>query len=639
MEAAGLALAVFPLLITAIEHWEGMTRSTRSLFRWQRELQTMCRELAQEHLRFRVNLSLLLSPVVASKVEILRMLDNPSSELWHGQRGLELKEKLGIASTEYLNVVVECERLLRDVWRQLELSEEFCDISKDKRDQEAIKQAFRESLEKVGKLNSIKASVKFLRRKQRVTELISNLHKNNDLLGELEHKTYKIDSNCSLSTSNTKYSRSLKSFLSYLNTVRSTAKALHQTLVGYSNCTKHISHNLNLELADPHAQLSELEGNKPYGSSEGQENELHFRFLLMAYTSPSATDAIASQMSSKMEWAKETIISLEQIEEAPIGNLGTLLTAGNARSTSAENHSAATIPTAVHNAVNRSVQFNLPLQAKAVQTHQVLLSTALTEVQNLCAPAFHRACRTDLCLHLRIHQDKLLHNANYDEPSRASQFETVVSLHGLLRLDPSRACYLPPNKRYAFAARITCSLLHLHSSPWITESLWSSRSIFVCIDKDGEVSDPYISQPFSQDTPSPDTDPSSKCTNAAFPPAESLYVDLNPVLLAMGILLLELGLGKPIEAIRSAQHRSLCDTPSPMELHTMAYSVAKSKEFQNSVSRNYIIATEKCISSHFKARPLKFSDPEFQLEYCEEVVKPMLLDYCYFNGKKAYLER
>lgn len=115
MEAAGLALAVFPLLISAIENWESCFRSTRSLLHWKKELQHTARQLSLQHIGFLMNLEALLTPIVDSQEEIAEMLEEPGSELWKGSRGLELSKKLGMASSVYQTTVIDCERILREL--------------------------------------------------------------------------------------------------------------------------------------------------------------------------------------------------------------------------------------------------------------------------------------------------------------------------------------------------------------------------------------------------------------------------------------------------------------------------------------------------------------------------------------------
>lgn len=113
METASFVLAVFPLVVTAIEHWETFAGSAITLFRWKKKLQQSLSDLQYEQIRFRTNLRVLLQSIVDSQADLWEMLNNPTSELWKREIDVELSERLGKEeSAEYKRNVQECSCVL-----------------------------------------------------------------------------------------------------------------------------------------------------------------------------------------------------------------------------------------------------------------------------------------------------------------------------------------------------------------------------------------------------------------------------------------------------------------------------------------------------------------------------------------------
>lgn len=115
METTSLVLAIFPLLITTIEHWDTCIRGTRSLFRWETELRKTGLDLSLQRFKFETNLEALLTPIVDSKADIQKMIVDPSSDLWEGETAARISNALGRASSHYLGIVKDCERILKEL--------------------------------------------------------------------------------------------------------------------------------------------------------------------------------------------------------------------------------------------------------------------------------------------------------------------------------------------------------------------------------------------------------------------------------------------------------------------------------------------------------------------------------------------
>ncbi|KAL8978301.1 MAG: hypothetical protein Q9205_006081, partial [Flavoplaca limonia] len=82
IETAGLILAAFPLVITALEHYENGFQVIREWVRFKGEFAAFLNALIRQRIFFRQNIEELLGPIVASEYEMSVLLDNPGGEAW-----------------------------------------------------------------------------------------------------------------------------------------------------------------------------------------------------------------------------------------------------------------------------------------------------------------------------------------------------------------------------------------------------------------------------------------------------------------------------------------------------------------------------------------------------------------------------
>ncbi|RPA74560.1 hypothetical protein BJ508DRAFT_418574 [Ascobolus immersus RN42] len=642
MEIVGVVLGVLPLLITGIEHRSKIT----VIFKWRSETKSLCRRLRHEHLRLKLNLQVLVSSDAASRAEIEAALKEGSSKFWDSERGRATLKRLGIAAHTYHEVVSDCEELIRAIWKKLDLNDEFYEAGDEYRDIEEVKKEFIASLKRAGGFRA-RPALKSLLRKNAIIDLIDNLRRNNDLLKEIQSGADQIEHNLSKSTIDTKDSENTPKcftyFLKHLDTARTTAINMHRTLAQYIHCSRHTAHNLNLELSDPNDEWSKLvKGRKRYARPSWGDVEMQFKLLVFAASAPYSGKRECQL--AEMKRVREAFISAGEIEGLSEVNYSSCGTRGGvSKHDPAPADGIRSIPTAQRcstsndNPNARGVHFSDP----PTPSPKATLSVAWTLAQNLCTPVCHCIDQKIVCFHFRLHQDSslLLHNPSYNEAASmvSSPVGKLVSLHELIRQNSSESGGLSRRKRLAFAARISCSLLQLHSSPWINESRWSARTVFVGLDQDGKevVSGPYLSQPFSQNLLNAGIEDSS---GRILLPTTQSWPKISPVLLTLGVLLLELAMGNPIEQLAANQSDI---TSNPLSLHVLwraAIEVLKSEQFGEAISDTYYKATQKCIDSSFTADSFHFSDEAFQLEYCRDVVAPIMNEYCTFVGNEPFLD-
>ncbi|RYO79131.1 hypothetical protein DL762_008325 [Monosporascus cannonballus] len=126
-EIAGLVLGALPLVISALEHYEGGLGTYRAFVKWGDELQKARRELLNQHTSYEMTLMYILQDVV-SDTDLAEMMCDAESDLRRSEDiAMGLTRKLGIAYKPYMLALREME----DVMNTLAL---HLDIDKAKRE-------------------------------------------------------------------------------------------------------------------------------------------------------------------------------------------------------------------------------------------------------------------------------------------------------------------------------------------------------------------------------------------------------------------------------------------------------------------------------------------------------------------------
>lgn len=91
VEIAGTVLAAFPLIISAMEHYERGFQPIKEWIRFRGEFATFLNALVRQKIFFRQNIEELLSPIISSDYEMSVLLDNPGGRAW---TDVELNDRL-----------------------------------------------------------------------------------------------------------------------------------------------------------------------------------------------------------------------------------------------------------------------------------------------------------------------------------------------------------------------------------------------------------------------------------------------------------------------------------------------------------------------------------------------------------------
>ena|SRR5579862_9210183 len=124
LELSGIVLAVFPILISGLEHYEEGFRSIKEWIRFRAEYASFINALSRQKIFFRQSLEDLLTTVVESEFEMARMLDDPKDEGWEDPE-LESKLKARLSGKHeyecYMDTVSSIRDVLQELGRQLRI--------------------------------------------------------------------------------------------------------------------------------------------------------------------------------------------------------------------------------------------------------------------------------------------------------------------------------------------------------------------------------------------------------------------------------------------------------------------------------------------------------------------------------------
>ncbi|KAL8996045.1 MAG: hypothetical protein Q9169_004357 [Polycauliona sp. 2 TL-2023] len=197
----------------------------------------------------------------------------------------------------------------------------------------------------------------------------------------------------------------------------------------------------------------------------------------------------------------------------------------------------------------------------------------------------------------------------------AFQDTDATSLHDLLSqnqgLSTNPSHRLTRKLRLQLAATFASTALQLHTTPWL-DSSWNGHKIKF---HQGILGHPYISNKFTKNLqPAP--------TEAA--PGPTMGPIRNQTLFALGILLLELSTGKPLDSFKDAQN------PHPFEDYIIASQLLKTLSEEESA--NYFEAAQACIFCNFRgsAKDLDLANDSFRQTFYEDVVVPLEEDLKYY---------
>ena len=130
VEAAGLALAVFPILLSALENYRETAEVVSDWWRFKRKWLRCKRDIEYHQIAFASNLEQLLLPLVCDDDQINSLMSDPGGAGWHQEAlNAKLRDRLPNAFEAYMNSIHEISEVMSKLTQELGLDKE-CLIAK-----------------------------------------------------------------------------------------------------------------------------------------------------------------------------------------------------------------------------------------------------------------------------------------------------------------------------------------------------------------------------------------------------------------------------------------------------------------------------------------------------------------------------
>lgn len=124
VEAAGLVLAILPLLISGLQQYQQGLIPIKDWLRYRSEVKSLIRNLNIEQVRFRMTCEKLLGGIVPEE-ELADLLQCPGGPAWYDEHiESRLKERLQESFAVYLATVEDMQDLLQSLRLKIGLDHE-----------------------------------------------------------------------------------------------------------------------------------------------------------------------------------------------------------------------------------------------------------------------------------------------------------------------------------------------------------------------------------------------------------------------------------------------------------------------------------------------------------------------------------
>ena len=580
VEAAGIALAVFPLLISALEHYRESAEVLGDWWKFKRKYTKCKRDIEYHQLTFTANLEELLLPLVADDEDMEVLISDPGGSRW-GDPELEvrLRARLPNSYEAYLDSVNEIKEIMTGLKKELGLEKAHIQSRVNSNDDPKTLKG-RVSKESLGYQGQ---RIKFALGATTREKLLDEFAKYNGRLRDLLRTGEKI----------TAIKQSQKPKMgSVLTTFWRHAKALYNLLFESWGCACREDHHANLLLCHRTSSAS-----------------LDFQLLFLF-----ARDIIKSQ---SLHWSwHEALVKVADKPRSnqtkshpqPLSNISNAKSATFTRqsilSRSRVSSMASSTSSMTYSAGRRSTGTMVGVSWTDSQTTLVsstedddpnkqrgkLQENSHIPITNLCGDL----CKGPIangCLEDEETETLYIMRTN-DECDKGD----IVPLDRLLSRDPSIS--FSRRKRYHLALILASSQVQLHSTKWLKNG-WNKSDIVFTKEKNGATSadKPHISCDFSSHD-NIETDDHSVAT--------------------LGMLLLELCFGIQLSDHPIRQRLPKLDGPQNFYLD-LAAALEWSGQVSEEAGPAYSNAVNWCLSQH--AAPNK--DEKWRGELYANVVKPL----------------
>ncbi|KAK3946400.1 hypothetical protein QBC46DRAFT_5330 [Diplogelasinospora grovesii] len=577
IEVVGLILGSVPLIVSGMEHYADGVSTLGRYRRYKLELKMLTNILETEKMKLRCACEkLLIGLVPFSKID--ELIEDPFGETWRDEAiQKRIRVRLWESFTAFENTV-------KDVYAAI---------------QEMIS---RLGLQPDGKVKWIEGSA-FRRELKRATFSLKKASYD-DLLARIKDG---IASLVTLTTQNVELEpkRKMRSQGRLFSLLREISKSIYRALKNSLVCQG--THDLNLQLAARSADFTSLD------EDEKITKEFSFMIAISSHIAPDSDNQLIEKVQFWDEVViKETTASTRVAMALPSHNLNPAkkgkrkavsFMRPQSTTTTVTSNASTVVLTQVQpsSATPVPAMVNLALDA-TLGTPEKLLPLPI----NLCDTLRKAKKQPVQQCYGHIVDSTGTSRREYGiyplEKAIDGEKRSTVSLRQVLESPPGKLPPLTYRDRVRLAVVISSSVIQLHHTPWLPDRLRSEDIVFIQRDNAPLYEHAFVVKRV------PDRDH----TTAASPTKASVWY--NPTMLSLGILLIELVLGKPVhETAASGKLESdiLSDYDAAQPLLHKVEQMAGS---------NYGSAVRRCLHCHTYEYDLSLENEGFRHDVYSGVV-------------------
>ncbi|KAL8997035.1 MAG: hypothetical protein Q9169_003576 [Polycauliona sp. 2 TL-2023] len=570
IEVAGIALAVFPILINGLNHVVAGIETAKRWKRYRVKLKDYADILESASVYFLDTLDELLSDIVHSEEELLLLLENPGGSLWKDIKYEgRLRSRLDRSYNSYLKTVTRLVQALQGMCDRLGVdnvgSVKWDDYSTLEREMHRVKLTFSKSVYK---------------------DLLDDIRRANQDLREFTHQNIALEPK--------KHQRRARSAIADLKLIRRHAASLYQVLINDKTwkceCGMHHLASLRLEARPQISQDLKLEA--------GAIKAPTFRMLL-------SVAKIDGDSTGHAQW--QDIEILPSLGNQPLIAPSTARLNSN-RLPSSLPRSRVTFALETDRVDTRSHQWQASAERKSKHIEDLCSA--------LCAPDTQEREIGALIDQVERQEHKIYRaNTNSGLPTCSRSLEDLLGATKALGAES-----LSRKDRLGIAVILASSVLQLDGTSWL-KSGWSSNDIYFHY-KDSQISQqpqPYLSW--------------QRCCNTNVScPMVSLriagnHMIRNEILLALGLTLVELCFGRTLTDLRRPEDIGIDETASRLATATRLHA-----RVYDEMGIPYGDVVRRCLFQLFDVRELRLDIEEVQQKVFDTVVTPLVHDLNNFNG-------
>jgi hypothetical protein len=574
-EVAGIVLGVIPIVISALEDYdEGLTAIQRWR-KYEREVRSLIRNLETERLRLQtICEKLLIGIAPPSRIE--HMINDPTGSLWHEE---DIQKKINAR-----------------LWKSAQNYDETL---------QEMRKAIDEMMDRI-KPNSVPSILDFKRvafalKRSRYAELLATIEKGNSTLENLTDRNIELEPK-----------RRVRSQGKFLEILRDISRSLYKALRASAGCT--CQHNVSLQLESRSADIGPLDGEEHVlrnvsfriavsydkdTSSIYKVGQSWEEVLATVISPPKTRSPLHPPTPSRPQKVKikgkSVSFTLSQPKIATVSSTATL-TETILKSTTSD--LVASFPPS-----NGSGTAVVGEQREVITTDLcVCLERAQKHTQNECYGTIASPGGRTFALY-PAPVDRWVKDHHIDETWSVCSLREALS-----RTDQTEVPYLSYRDRLRLAVIVSSSMLQLFNTPWLSETLSCGEIFFLKKGGYSQYERASIIKRLSEDA-----NTSSRLPVGGQP----FELMRNATLLSLGILLIELKLGKALQSLRTPPEESVAVLNPTFADYMTAQRLLPDI---HRASTNYGSAVQRCIDGDLHQQGVGLEDEDLRQEVYAGIV-------------------